>query len=348
MRLKPFLDGLVIVIFVAGLFGLGWSLAGRTLDLNEISKNFEAAVYQSQINAGLVGKLNAVQNKEGLRLVFVGDVMLSRGVANQIRKHEDFSYPFREIAYYLNSFDLAIGNLEGPISDKGQNQGSIYSFRADPKTVEGLKFAGFDLVSLANNHMFDWGREALVQTRELLEASRIKAAGAGENYTHANEPAIFEIKGQRLAFLSYTDLYPKSLVATETSAGVSDSSIENIIFNIERLKEKGYWVAVLMHWGEEYQAKSNSQQQKMARAMIESGADLIVGTHPHVPQEVEAYQGKSIVYSLGNFVFDQNFSEETMRGQVVEVEVRDGKVDGITPREIQINSTFQAMLIDTK
>lgn len=347
MNRKKILDGAAIALFVLAVFGLGWSLAGRSLDFNEISKNFEATIYQSKVSANLTQKLglNQVFKKEVVNLVFVGDIMLSRGVANQIRKNSDFNYPFLKIADYLNAFDLAIGNLEGPISDKGKNQGSIYSFRADPKVVEGLKYAGFDLMSLANNHMFDWGREALIQTRELLEGGGIKSTGAGKDYAQANEPAVFEINGQKLAFLAYTDLYPKSLAATEASAGVSDFNLEKIKAKIGDLKSAGNLVVILMHWGEEYQTKSNATQQKIARGFIEAGADLVVGHHPHVPQEIEQYEDKWIVYSLGNFVFDQNFSVETMKGMAVEVEVRDGGVVGVVSREVEINPTFQPSLV---
>ncbi|MEK7138299.1 MAG: CapA family protein [Patescibacteria group bacterium] len=342
MKLKRILDGVAIGVFVLAVFGLGWNVAGTSNDFREISKNFEAAVSQSQVSTDIIKDLDFSKvYKKDLKLVFVGDIMLSRGVANQIKENDDFNYPFLNIADYLNSFDLAIGNLEGPISNKGTNQGSIYSFRADPKVVEGLKYAGFDVVSLANNHMLDWGREALVQTRDLLEADGIKVTGAGKDYIEANEPPVFGVEGQKLAFLSYTDLYPKSLSATEALAGVSDFNIEKIKAEIGELKKEGNLVVILMHWGEEYHAKSDTTQQKIARVFIDAGADLIVGTHPHVAQEIEEYLGKYIVYSLGNFVFDQNFSAETMKGMAVEVDIRDGSVTKVLSREVEISPTFQ-------
>ena len=345
MRLKRILDISAVVLFAVAVFGLGWSLAGRSLDLEEISKNIEAVVYESRISTELIQSFNLNDiYRKNLRLVFVGDVMLSRGVAYQIRKNGDFNYPFLKIADYLNSFDLTVGNLEGPISDKGKNQGSIYSFRADPRLIEGLKYAGFDVMSLANNHIMDWGREALIDTRELLETGGIKTVGAGKDYSQANSPAVFEVKGQRIAFLNYTDLYLKSLSATEVSAGVSDFNAENIEFRIKDLEKNGYLVIVLMHWGEEYQTKSNASQQKLARGFVDAGASMVVGHHSHVPQEIEQYGSGWIVYSLGNFVFDQNFSKETMRGMVVEVEVKKGEVVQVNPREVEINSTFQPFL----
>lgn len=333
------------LIFVVGVFGLGWNLADTSDQLIKISENFETAANQSKAWTGIIQNLDfsKIYQKE-IKIVFVGDVMLSRGVAYQINKNSDYKYPFLKIADYLSSFDLTIGNLEGPISDKGTNQGSIYSFRADPRVVEGLNHAGFDLVSLANNHIFDWGREALLDTKNILKESDIKGIGAGKDHKTANEPAIFEINKEKLAFLSYTNLYPKSLNATEEQAGISDSSIENIIFNIERLKKEGYLVGILMHWGDEYQTKSNISQQKIARGVIDAGADLVVGHHPHVPQEIEQHKDKWIVYSLGNFVFDQNFSKETMRGMAVEVKIKNGQVIGVSPREIVISPTFQPQL----
>lgn len=286
-----------------------------------------------------------------INLVLVGDLMFSRGVANQIKKHDDFNYPFLNITDFLNSADLVFGNLEGPISDKGVKQGSVNSFRFDPKTAEALKSAGFDVVSIANNHILDYGPTALSDTRFFLGASGIQSAGAGKNYEEANEAALLEVKSKKLAFLAYTNLLPRGMTARGDSAGVSDFSILKIKAKIEELKKVNDLVIVSMHWGEEYQLKANLSERKIAHELIDAGADLVVGHHPHVPQEIEKYnppsrkasegQGGWIIYSLGNFVFDQNFSEETMGGLVAEVKIRDGKINSVESIKIKINPTFQ-------
>jgi len=289
-----------------------------------------------------------------INLVLVGDVMLARGVANQIKKSDDFNYPFLNVADFLNSADLVFGNLEGPISEQGKNQGSVYSFKAEPGVVQGLSFAGFSVMSLANNHILDWGTQAMLDTVDLLGARGIKTVGAGRDYDSANQPVILERNGTKIAFLAYTNLLPKSFAARENTSGISDFDISKIKAKIEELKTRADLVIVSMHWGEEYQTKANLSQQKIAHELIEDGADLVVGHHPHVPEEIEQYnppprkategRGGWIIYSLGNFVFDQNFSEETMGGLVAKVKIRDGKIDSVEPIKIKINSTFQPYL----
>ena len=283
--------------------------------------------------------------------MFVGDIMLSRGITKQIEKYQDNRYPFLKIASTTQSADLTFGNLEGPISSRGRNQGSIYSFRAKPEAVEGLKFAGFDILSLVNNHIWDWGKEALEDTIDILKENEIEPVGIDRNYEEANAPVIFEINLQtsdipkindnirmsdvqrlnwdigspkiesyitKIAFLAYTNLYPNSFKANGNSAGISDFDIEKIKNEIKYLKESqtADIVVISFHWGEEYQTRSNKTQQNIAHGLIEAGADLIVGHHPHIIQEIEQYQDCWIAYSLGNFVFDQSFSEETMRSLI--------------------------------
>jgi len=289
--------------------------------------------------------LNTIQRQHEQKettLLFVGDIMLSREVGEQIKKRGDPRYPFLKTAEILNSADLTVGNLEGPISNRGENQGSPYSFRADPKIIEGLKFAGFDILSLANNHILDWGRKALEDTILNLNESGIETVGAGKNYTEANRPLIKEVNGIKFTFLSYTNLNPGS-EATDSAAGISNFDLEEAAAKIglfKKLKIAGF-IVVLFHWGDEYQIHSNSNQREMAHQLIDAGADLIIGHHPHVIQEIENYHGKWIAYSLGNFVFDQGFSEETMKGLMLKVMVRDKKIASITPLAIKINGSFQ-------
>ena len=287
----------------------------------------------------------AAANKE-ITLLFTGDIMLSRGIAGQIKKHQDPRYPFLKIASTTQEADLTFGNLEGPISSRGRNQGSIYSFRAKPEVIEGLKFAGFDILSLVNNHIWDWGKAALEDTVDILKYAGIETIGAGKNYKEANKPAIKEINGEKIAILAYTNLYPKSLEAAENSAGISSFEIEKIKNEIKELKtsQAADIVIISFHWGEEYQTRSNKTQQNIAHALIDAGTDLIIGHHPHVVQEVEPYRGGWAAYSLGNFVFDQNFSEETREGLMLKVKIQDKKIVEVKPIKIKFADTFQPML----
>ncbi len=293
-------------------------------------------------------ELMAIKNSKKETLLFVGDIMLSRAVASRINSigKGDPRFPFLESANFLHSADLTFGNLEGPISSRGKNQGSIYSFRDDPDVVEGLKFAGFDVLSTANNHIFDWGREALMDTDTLLRAGGITPIGTGRNYDEANSPAIFDLSGTKIAFLAYTNLYPKTLEADATNPGISDFDTEHIKKAIEEARKRADIVIVSFHWGIEYRKTATEEQQKLAHEFIDAGADLVIGHHPHVPEEIEKYKGGWVAYSLGNFIFDQNFSKETMGGIAIRAVVENKKIISFNPISISINSNFQPVPLE--
>jgi len=277
-------------------------------------------------------------------LIFVGDVMLSRAIGRLMEKKSDWSYPFRLSANWLADADLTIGNLEGPLSDKGHDQGGIYSFRADPRATQGLLAVGFDVLSLANNHMLDWGREALVDTTDRLTAARLMPVGAGRNYTEANTPYIAEVNGTKIAFLSYTNLMSQDAWATEDRPGLSTPTIKAVQEVIKNLRPQVNLIVLLWHWGDEYETAANPRERALARALIDAGADLIIGGHPHVAQEVEKYHNGYIAYSLGNFVFDQNFSEDTRRGLALRVVLKNGVIKRVVPLEVKFTSTFQPQI----
>lgn len=276
-----------------------------------------------------------------IKLLFVGDIMLSRAVSDQINERQDNSYPFDYVKDFLKKADLTFGNLEGPISDQGHDLGHLYSFRAEPKTLDGLVTAGFDILSLANNHSYDWGDKALMDTIDRLRAKNIAPLGAGKNFQEAYRPVMISIKGQKIAFFAATDIPPKNAEAGEFKAGIAWMKSEIFEREINQIKSQVDFIIVSMHSGTEYQKYSNSTQKNFARTMIEAGANLIIGHHPHVVQESEKYRNGYIFYSLGNFVFDQNWSSETVIGQVVEIKLNRGLKE-INVYQSQISSqTFQ-------
>lgn len=288
------------------------------------------------------------ENKRAV-LFFAGDIMLARGVENIWRKNGDSRFPFLKIAEEIQKSDIAFANLEGPISQKGENQKIKYSFRFSPEVVDGLKFAGFDVLSLANNHIFDWGKEAVKDTVEILIENNIAPVGAGLNYLEANSPAILEAAGVKIAISAYETIEPFSKYADADKDRPGKSSfdlerVKNEIAGLKQLKIADI-VVVSLHWGDEYQTRSNKKQREIGRALVEAGADLIVGHHPHVAQEIERYKNGWIAYSLGNFIFDQNFSEETMRGLMLKAIIQNKKIVEIEPVEIKINNSFQPEII---
>lgn len=279
-------------------------------------------------------------------LLFVGDIMLSRAVGAVIKKSGDWRYPFLETAEFLKSADLTFGNLEGPISSRGTNMGSIYSFRADPKVVEGIVYAGFDVLSIANNHIWDYGKVAFTDTIGILESAGVSPVGGGDNYDKAHEPIIKVVGDTKVAYLAYTNLIPSAIASKEAVPAVVFLDLETAVLDVKSAKNISDIVVVSLHWGEEYKSAANNYQKSIGHTLIENGANLIIGHHPHVVQELEKYRNGFIAYSLGNFVFDQNFSEETMRGIVLRAIIRDKKIENIEEIEIKINDSFQPFLSD--
>lgn len=284
-----------------------------------------------------------------VKLIFGGDVMVARSVAEKISGvgNGDPRFPFWFIASTTRSADVAFVNSEGTISNRGKNQGSAYSFRANPSVMEGFTFAGFDIVSLANNHIWDWGGDALKDTASNFKGVGIKTVGAGGDSVSANEPAIVSVRGIKIGFLGYTTLYPKSLEAGDDRPGISSFSMDLASRAIRDLKEKVDVVVVSMHWGDEYKTSSNGEQKRMARALVDAGADLVIGHHPHVTEEVEMYRspltGKEslIAYSLGNLVFDQYFSKETMESFLLEVKLDKHRILSVERIPVRLNENFQ-------
>jgi len=211
----------------------------------------------------------------------------------KIEGNGDYRFPFLKIADELQKADILFGNLEGPISDKGTKVGSIYSFRNDPKSIEGLTFAGFDVISLANNHVFDYGREALEDTFLRLKTAGIDYVGAGFNEKEAYSPIIKELNDTKIAFLAYTNLGPETWKAGEENSGIawiSENNLETIKRDIEKVKKESDILIVSLHSGEEYQKTPTQFQIEFSRAFIDAGADLVIGHHPHVVQKHGKYK----------------------------------------------------------
>jgi len=278
-------------------------------------------------------------------ILLAGDIMLDRSVEKMVNEvgEGDWAYPFKRISEFTSQADITFANLEGPLSDQGANQGSIYSFRFEPESIAGLLSAGIDVVSLANNHILDYGSLALCDSVERLQQAGIGTVGAGCSYEEANIPYIVELGNMRIAFLAYTNLYPSSRFAEDEMPGLSHADTEIILQNVRFLKEKQLvdYVFVSYHWGDEYKTRSNKRQQDLAHKLVDGGVDVVIGHHPHVVQEMERYGDGWIIYSLGNFVFDQYFSDETMRGSFAEVTFVDGVLQNITPHDFKISETYQ-------
>ena len=222
----------------------------------------------------------------------------------------------------MNKVDYMMLNNEFPYSDRGEPAPEKdYTFRSNPKNVELLKQMGVDIVSLANNHALDYGRDALSDTFVVLDEAGIDYVGAGENSERAAEVIVYEKQGKKIGyFASSRVIYQSDWVATSSRNGMQSAyDIEYMVEAVKAAKEKCDYLIVYMHWGVEYNNYPEDYQREWARLYIDAGANAIIGCHPHVVQGFEIYNGCPIVYSLGNFWFnsatkDSMYVELTVNG----------------------------------
>jgi len=304
------------------------------------STSYITATYLNDGNKKATGKAE---------LIFVGDIMLSRYIGEMMARRQDYNFPYAQIKPDLIAADLVVANLEGPISNQGKSAGHLYSFRADPQVSQRLKNAGINVLSIANNHVFDYGLVAFVDTLKNLKGAGLSYAGGGINFVEAHQGNYQEINGVKITLLAYTDLLPQSEAAREDRAGFTYLDLDQMTRDIQVAKAKSDLVLVSFHWGREYEIQHNKSQEKVAQAAIDAGADLVVGHHPHVVQDIGIYQGVSIAYSLGNFIFDQNFkASDTRHGLILKVNVADKKIKTVKPQSINFNQNYQPIIIKQK
>ncbi len=251
-----------------------------------------------------------------------GDVLGDRGVGAFMDENGGASV-FAEVKPFFESAHLAFVNSEGPISDTGTRATwKEYTFRARPALLDGLVSAGIDLVSLANNHSVDYGTKALLDTFARLDQAGISYAGAGADAAAASAPAFRATPAGIVAVLAFTDIIPGGFTATSDTPGVNATTPDrdNLLAAVSAAKENADFVIVSFHWGTEYQSRANQDQRKLAHQVVDAGADLVLGHHPHVIQGLELYRNRLIAYSLGDFVWD-HYSRETGETFILRVTV---------------------------
>ena len=247
---------------------------------------------------------------ETVTLAAAGDILLDRGVARAMKQAGENRYPLLRTAAIFRHADLAFANLECPLSDRGSQ---INMFRGRPEYVETLTYGGFNLISLANNHILDYGVVAMLDTMAHLDAAGIVHAGVGENIFEARRPRILEIKGVKVAFLAYTEVgegftytrIPHQWAATSELPGAAPARADFLRQDVKAARSEADLVIVSMHWGKEYDHRPTDFQKALGRIAMDAGADLVIGHHPHVIQGIEFRGRGAIAYSLGNFIFDQ-------------------------------------------
>lgn len=271
-----------------------------------------------------------------ITLTVVGDIMLVRGVPDPAAALA----PLRE---RLAGADITIGNLESTLSLDGEpQQPNDDSFGGTPALLRPLARAGFDALSLGNNHTGDYESLALVETIRAFDGSPIDAFGAGEDLKEASRPAIVEVDGVRFAFVAFNAIGETPQAAPGEPGALSirmpprtgplnTGDLDHVAGVVRQAENSADVVIVVPHWGGNYTRTVDPAQRTVARRLVAAGADLIVGGHPHWVQGAERIRGVPVFYSLGNFIFDMDFMTETMEGVFLETTWRGDRLQKVRP-----------------
>ena len=296
---------IVAIIIIAGLF----------LYASTLSSEFR-----------FTSPFSLLGQNEKVSILIVGDIMLDRNVRNIINKNGFDSF-FGGVKNLISDVDIAVANLEGPFTINRLLTSSLknktLTFTFDPSLAPQLAELGFDVLGLANNHTLNFGKDGLASTRKYIKETDMLYYGEPNNKDETS--TIIEKNGLRIGLIGFHEF--------------SYINSDKILSEISRLRPEVDVLIVTPHWGNEYQKEPTANMQKWAHQFIDLGIDAVVGTHPHVVGDIEEYKGKKIFYSLGNFAFDQYFSEETMEGLAVIINIeRENTGENKTEDEIKSNT----------
>ena len=267
---------------------------------------------------------NSAEETDTITLALVGDILPASSVARLMEKH-GYDYPYRESRHILQLADIAAGNLETSITDRGApEENKEYVYRGPAQALPAIRDAGFDVLSLANNHTLDYGWIGLEDTMNALDDNGLLHMGTGDNETEAYAPVYVEAKGFKVAFIGVSHVVWKTYWnATKDRPGMAETyDPTRTVAAIAEAKQHADLVVVMVHWGTEYTDQPEPYQVKKGRQFIDAGADLVIGSHPHVLQGFEAYKGRWIAYSLGNFVFSGTKSPQSAETGVLTASCR--------------------------
>jgi poly-gamma-glutamate capsule biosynthesis protein CapA/YwtB (metallophosphatase superfamily) len=297
---------------------------------NPLRVDFQIVPRSNVAGAGTRSMVTAFTGETGpqpVSMTWAGDIIFGRLVHVKMVSYGDWAAPFRTIHPEISWADVTISNLECAISDSFETPTSptTFDFKTDTPAVAGLELAQIDVLSLANNHSYNFGATGMRDTIEVLDRAGILHFGIGENIHESRRATIIERGGTTYAFLGYNGISDAWDGAGHSSPGTNPMLDWLVVEDINREVERGHVVIPFFHWGTEYVYDPTEQQRYFAHVAIQSGAAMVMGSHPHWVQAVETYQGKPIVYSLGNFVFDQEWSLETKQGMIAHVWMKGDK-----------------------
>lgn len=271
-----------------------------------------------------------VVEEDKVTILAVGDVMLGRSVETKMKVSGD-AYPFEKVGDLFKGYDLLFGNLEGPIPAKHvQTPPGSFQFNFRREVAPLLAAQGFDVVSLANNHTLDYKQSGFLETQKFLKEADVAYVG---HYSNEKQDIYeTEIRGKKIVMVAFNMIEPSFDQKAAVAWAAEAARLEHDV------------LLASIHWGAEYVHLPAREQQRFAEALIDVGVDVILGGHPHVPQSISTYKGKTIVYSMGNFIFDQYWSEPTQLGMAVAITLSNDKISlrpipidlhGSQPREYE-------------
>ena len=278
-----------------------------------IFKQRVALVYRAPLYFVEESPQPSISASSSVKILFVGDMMFDRYIRTQMKKNGS-EYIFNKIQNLLNNYDVVVGNFEGPItnfssvSEKSTLGSSAnYIFTSPKDTAKILYEHNIKILNIGNNHILNFGDEGLKQTKEFLKSAEISFFGDPQD---DNKTLSIEFNGINITFISYNQFI-----------GDVKSAQQNVLSDIKKYQKNEGKIIVYAHWGEEYQNIPSEAIKNLAHKFVDAGADAVIGSHPHIIQPSENYKGKTIYYSLGNFIFDQYFSEKTKKGLALEMEI---------------------------
>lgn len=299
---------IIIPLFIAGLFFFFQNGKPETREGIQQEENAGDLVEREKEAMVLNNNLPGNEAKK-IRMLFFGDMMLDRNVGARV-KEKGLDFLFEELfkSGLFNGFDLIGANLEGAVTDNGAHYApaNLYDFAFHPDLISELKKYNFTFFTLANNHFTDQGQKGVEETRKKLAELDFDFTGCPDRQVGDCSIKTIEVNGKKIGMAGFSQVY-----------GLVDN--EEAKKKIAELKAGVDLVIANVHWGEEYTHYFNKYQKILAHDLIDAGADIIIGHHPHVVQGMEIYQGKPIFYSLGNFIFDQYFSADTQEELAVEI-----------------------------
>ncbi len=294
---------------IAILLGVAFSLGAcrpeqpaQAIDASTLTPALDTPASTSTFIPEPTATASSTPDPGPVQIVAVGDVMMGRVVNRASLRENDFTWPFALTRDTLQGADLALGNLEAPLVQGCHVTSQGMHLCANPRAIEGPSWAGFDVLSLANNHAMDYDVAGFTDTTTAL-------TNAGIAPVSAASPVLRTVKGLRIGVMAYMDVdRDLDIDAVRQQVAAEASQVDLLIG--------------MIHWGYEYRPNAAPRQQELAHALIESGMRVIFGAHPHVIQPIEEYHGGLIFYSLGNFVFDQADEMDTRRGLMVRLTAR--------------------------